>query len=184
MSRHEQIAEAGVRLIARAGVRALTHRAVDGEAGLPPGSTSYYARTRRALTALVVHRLSEDTEVDLDALALPARLTRPEAVDLMVGFLDRLMRREDAQAARFCLLFELRDDDELRALLTEEAPVRPLLVDQAAALLAAAGIADPSRHAADLVGLVDALLMYRTARAAPVDAAGVLRAYLDGLPTR
>lgn len=32
------------------------------------------------------------------------------------------------------------------------------------------------------VGLVDALLMYRTAKAAPVDAASVIGAYIDGLP--
>lgn len=181
MGRREQIAEAGVRLIARDGIRALSHLAVDKEAGLPRGSTSYYARTRRALTALVVRRLSEGTEFDLDALAIPGSLTRPQAVQAVVDFLDHMMRRENAQAARFALLFELRDDDELRALLTVEAPVRALLLDKAALLLKAIGITDPPHHAGDLVALVDALLMYRTARAAPVDAAGVLRAYLDGL---
>lgn len=181
MGRREQIADAGVRLIARRGIRALTHLSVDEEAGLPRGSTSYYARTRHALTALVVNRLSEGTQADLDGLTIPTTLTRAEAVQVAVGFLDHLARRGDAQAARFALLFELRDDAELRILLTVEAPVRALLVDKAAALLRATGITDPSRHATDLVALVDALLMYRTAQAAPVDVACVLRAYLDGL---
>lgn len=182
MERREKIADAGVRLIARSGVRALTHLLVDKEAGLPRGSTSYYARTRRDLTALVVERLSQDTQTDLAGLTIRFPLSRAEAVQVAVAFLDRLARREDAQAARFALLFELRNDDELRATLTVDAPVRELLVVQAEELLEAGGIADPSQHASDLVGLVDALLMYRTAKAASVDAARVIGAYLEGLP--
>ena len=182
MGRREQIADAGVRLIARGGIRRLTHLQVDAEADLPRGSTSYYARTSRDLTALVVDRLADYTQEDLAGLTIPAALTRPEAVRVAVGFLDHLALREDAQAARFALLFELRGDDELRAVLTVDAPVRAPLVRAAEKLLQAIGIADPSQQAADLVGLVDALLMYRTARAAPIDSARVLHAYFAGLP--
>ena len=182
MGRREQIADAGVRLIARSGVRTLTHLLADKEAGLPRGSTSYYARTRRDLTTLVVERLSETTQTELAVLTIPTTLTRAQAVHVAVGFLDHLSRHEEAQAARFALLFELRNDDELRAMLTVDAPVREPLIREAKALLTAIGIDDPARHATDLVGLVDALLMYRTAKAAPVDATRVIRAYLDGLP--
>jgi AcrR family transcriptional regulator len=181
MTRRELIADAGVRLIARSGVRALTHRAVDTEAALPPGSTSYYARTRRDLTALVVDRLADYTQADLDGLIVPDALTPAEAAQVAEGFLDHLARREDAQAARFALLFDLRGDEELRASLTVDAPVRQSLIKAAEKVLHAVGIADPPRHATDFVGLVDALLMYRTAQAAPVDAARVLRAYISGL---
>jgi DNA-binding transcriptional regulator YbjK len=184
MGRREEIADAGVRLIARSGVRTLTHLLVDKEAGLPRGSTSYYARTRRDLTKLVVERLSENTQTDLDGLTFPSTLARAQAVQVAVGFLEHLARREDEQAARFALLFELRADDELRAMLTVEAPVREPLVRKAEELLNAVRVADPRQHATDLVGLVDALLMYRTAKAAPVDATTVIRAYLDGLPRR
>lgn len=181
MGRREEIADAGVRLIARDGVRALTHLLADKEAGIPPGSTSYYARTRRELTALVVERLSARTRGDLDELTIPARVTLDEAAEIAATFLDCVAHREDAQAARFALLFELRKDEELRSRLTIDAPVRKALIDKAEALLLAVDVADPARHAADLVALVDALVMYRSARAGPVDAAGVLRAYLDGL---
>lgn len=181
MGRRDTIADAGVRLIARRGIRALTHLSVDQEAGLPRGSTSYYARTRRDLLALVVERLSEDTGAALGATAFPAPLSHAEAVEVVTGLLDRLTHREEAQAARFTLLFELRHDEELRALLTVAAPVRTALIGEAERLLDAIGVADPPRHAPDLVGLVDALLMYRTAQAAPVNVAGVLRAYLTGL---
>jgi DNA-binding transcriptional regulator YbjK len=181
MGRREQIANAGVRVIARSGVHSLTHLSVDAEAGLPRGSTSYYARTRRDLVALVVARLSDDSQADVDGLAIPAVLTRAEAAQVAVGVLDRMARRQEAQVARFALMFELRDDNELRAALTTLAPVREVLTAAAAKLLHATGVAQPAVHAPDLVALVDALLMYRTAEAAPVDAAQVLHAYLTGL---
>ncbi|WFR73994.1 TetR family transcriptional regulator [Prescottella defluvii] len=41
------IADAAVTLIAQQGLRALTHRAVDRAAGIPEGSTSYYAPPAR-----------------------------------------------------------------------------------------------------------------------------------------
>ena len=145
MGRREHIGDAGVRLIARDGVHALTHLQVDTEAGLPRGSTSYYARTRRDLLALVVNRLSDGSQADINDL------------------------------------FELRDDVELRELLTAEAPVRRPLTSLAERILVAADVDQASVHASDLVGLVDALLMYQAAKAAPVDARKVLRAYLEGL---
>jgi DNA-binding transcriptional regulator YbjK len=183
LGRRDEIADAGVRLIARGGIRALTHRAVDEEAGLSAGSTSYYARTRRELTRLVVDRLAEGTQADVDVLAIPLNLTKAQVAQVAAGFLDQLAAREEVQAARFALLFELREDDDLRRGLTAEAPVRSSLLAAAEKLLRAADVVEPAAHAVDLVGVVDALLMYRAARAAPVDAAGVLTAYVAGLPT-
>ena len=180
MGRRGEIADAGVRLIARRGIRALTHLSVDSEAALPRGSTSYYARTRRDLIALVVDRLSEGSRADVEGLIIPPELSREEAAQLVGEVLDRMTGREDAQTARFALLFELRDD-ELRAALTRQAPVRAVLIAEAEKLLRAIGVTDPEAHAPDLVGIVDALLMYRAAQAGPVDAARVLRTYLDGL---
>ena len=52
------IADSAIEVVARDGVRALTHRAVDSEAGLPSGSTSYYCRTRAQLVALTVERVT------------------------------------------------------------------------------------------------------------------------------
>ena len=114
MGRREHIGDAGVGLIARDGVHALTHLQVDTEAGLPRGSTSYYARTRRDLLALVVNRLSEGSQADIDDLEIPASVSRQEAAEIFVGVLEHMARRADAQAARGALLFELRDDVEGR----------------------------------------------------------------------
>ena len=182
MQRRQLIAEAGVRLITRGGVRALTHRAVDREASLSPGSTSYYARTHRDLVMLVVKHLGTQTRTDLDSFSLPASLTASEAAALLTMLLDHLARRADEQSARFALLFEVRGDEELHALLTLDSPVRTLLAQGAESVLQVLGVENPSHYAADLVGLLDALMMYRLAGAAPVNARSVIQAYLDGLP--
>lgn len=181
MSRRELIADTGIRLIARQGMRRLTHLVIDAEAGLPKGSTSYYARTRRDLLELVVRRLSDGSAADVEGLEIPSRLTPSAAARIAVEVLERMAAREDAQAARFALMFELRNDEELRRLLTEDAPVRQLLHDAAARILRAVGLKDAEREAPNLVALVDALLMYRAARAAEVDAEGVLGAYFRGV---
>lgn len=60
---------------------------------------------------------------------------------------------------------------DLRAMLTIDPPVRKLPARQASELQCAVGIAEAPQHSTNLVGLVDALLMYRTASAAPVEAA-------------
>ena len=65
--RREQIAAAGLTLLATRGIRALTHRAIDEELGLPAGSTSYYARTKRDLVNLIVQRLAGSAGNDATA---------------------------------------------------------------------------------------------------------------------
>lgn len=181
MARLGDLADAGIRLAARGGMRALTHRAVDAEAGLPPGSTSYYARTRRDLTVLVARRVTEQLATDLAAVNLPDDLDDVAVVQIATGFLEDLAQRADAQAARLALLLELRDDHDLRLPLTGADPVRAQLVETARVLLSALGIVEPDRAAIDFVGLIDALLLYRTADVAPLDAHRVLTAYVAGL---
>ncbi|GIH13996.1 TetR/AcrR family transcriptional regulator [Rugosimonospora africana] len=74
-SRREAIAEAAVSVIAEAGIRGLTHRAVDEAAGLPAGSTSYYFRTRAALLeAVVAHLVAVDRAAFAEAEGAGAAL--------------------------------------------------------------------------------------------------------------
>ena len=58
-ARTRQIGEAAIIVLAEHGARGLTHRAVDQLAGLPPGTTSNYARTRAALLTLTLTRIDE-----------------------------------------------------------------------------------------------------------------------------
>ena len=177
MGRREQIADAGIRLIASGGAHRLTHRLVDKSAGLPQGSTSYYARTRRDLIALIVQRLSDGSQGDIEDLTIPASLDEEQATALIASLTQRMRERDAAQVARFALMFEVRDDDELRTALSSGAPVRANLQDIAFQILTALGAPD----APELVALVDALLMYQAVDAAPLDIAHIVHAYLGGL---
>ena len=62
-ARQVTLLEAAVRVLAHSGLRGLTHRAVDREAGLPEGTCSAYMRTRLALltrlTEYVAARFAE-----------------------------------------------------------------------------------------------------------------------------
>ena len=68
MTRRSDLADAAIETLAAAGMRGLTHRAVDRRALLPEGSTSYYFRTRQALLQAVVERLAELTTAEIPAL--------------------------------------------------------------------------------------------------------------------
>jgi len=57
-SRRDTLLDAAIRVLGERGMRALTHRAVDAEAGVPAGSTVNYFSTRNALFEAIVERVS------------------------------------------------------------------------------------------------------------------------------
>lgn len=180
--RREEIADAGVRLIAGHGLRALTHRAIDAELGLPIGSTSYYARTKRDLIALIARRLAHRTQGDISAARLPSSLDVASVAEAMAAILDFMARRPADHRARFALLLELREDDELHGLLSGSSPVRKQLLDGAAGVLDRLKVDQPEAHAPNLVVVLDGLLFDRVAGSGKADAAETIRAFLAGLP--
>ncbi len=81
-NRAELIGETAIEVLAAEGARGLTHRAVDRAAGLPPGSTSNYARTREALLACALTRITELEAADAAAvLNAPPPPGAPEPAD-------------------------------------------------------------------------------------------------------
>lgn len=189
--RRTAMAEAAIAIVARDGLRALTHRAVDRELDLPLGSTSYYLRTHRQLVEAVVRRLAERTTSDVAAAAPPAAPAGLPSVEelsqALAGLLDRLAGRRDDHLVRWALAVDLTRDPELHAFLTSRSPVRAELLARGQDLLDRLGVQDPAGQAPGLVALVDGLLFDRLAGSsaaggAPVDAVTVLRAYLTGLP--
>lgn len=179
--RRSKIAEAGIRLIATGGVRALTHRAIDAELGLPAGSTSYYARTRHDLVRLIVGRLAAHTARDIDVAGLPDRLSPERAAAVVARGLAATARRTDEHLARIALHIEYRNDPVMLSALEGDPPVRARLNQLAQTLLSRLGVADPARHAPDVVALVDGLLMQWTVRGDRIDVESIVRAYLDGV---
>lgn len=179
-ARQTLIADAAVAITARGGARALTHRAVDQAAGLPAGSSSYYARTRQDLLKLTVQRITDTTAASLNDLHIPSPLTIEAATDITVEVLQRLGTHTAPHRARLALLLEL-DNASGRAELTAAAPIRIQLLQAAEQLLTALGVETPAAHRTDLVGLIDALLLYGSLDIAPVNPRQTLRSYLAGL---
>jgi DNA-binding transcriptional regulator YbjK len=154
--RRGAIADAGIALVARDGIRALTHRAIDRELGLPAGSTSYYLRTRRSLIEALVHRLVERTVQEVDG---PGPTTVDEAAELLGAMTAHLItERAVDNRARFALAVELAGDPDLHAFVTSRSPIRAALRQQAEALLTAIGVPDAARRAPDLIALADGLV--------------------------
>lgn len=167
--RRAAIGDAAIALVAEQGLRALTHRAVDRALELPAGSTSYYARTRRQLIELMVHRLAGRTMTDMAPVSGPGEL------------LDRLAERAADHRVRYALMIDLAGDESLHPLLTTASPARAAFLTAAESTLTAAGVADPARHAPGLIALVDGLLFDRVAGSAVGNAGEVVEAYLRGL---
>ncbi|MDG4797061.1 TetR/AcrR family transcriptional regulator [Micromonospora sp. WMMD1082] len=177
-SRIALLADAAIDLIAEAGMRGLTHRAVDARARLPLGSTSAYFRTREALIEGVVRRLAELEWADItrDQLASgppradPAPLTAADIEHLAIGIatlLDRwLSAHRNRTLARYACLIEATHRPQLRQILSHGTAFRA----QAEALLARAGAPDPSRQGAHLVAYIDGLLFDRLAGAGALTA--------------
>lgn len=180
--RRTQIAEAGVRVLASRGVRALTHRAIDEELGLPTGSTSYYARSRRELISLIVDLLADRTEGEIIASRLPETITPAVVAELLVAAMDAASERPEDLRARLLLLLECHGDPEFRDRLVTRPAVRSAFIATATAMLELLDVSNPDTHARDLVGLLDSLSMQRVHHTAEVDERAVLTAYLAGLP--
>ncbi|WP_424888772.1 TetR/AcrR family transcriptional regulator [Streptomyces sp. XH2] len=156
------IADTALALIAERGMRGLTHRAVDEAAGLPPGSTSNHARTRLALLELAVRQLARrDAEV-----VTPAEFPGPaEGLDALADAIATVLhglvvRRREHTVARFELALEASRRPELRAIYDAAGQgFRDLMAE----LMAAAGSAEPQRHALSLGAWSDGVLFTCTA---------------------
>lgn len=104
-------------VIAAKGLRGLTHRAVDEAAGLPPGSTSYHARTRFQLIELTLRQMAEDDEQTLLPTFQSSTAEAEAVVELMVDFIHTAVTRDrERTLARFELALEANRTPELREI--------------------------------------------------------------------
>ncbi|WKX22235.1 TetR/AcrR family transcriptional regulator [Streptomyces sp. HUAS CX7] len=156
-SRANLVADAALALLAERGMRGLTHRAVDGLAGLPQGSTSNVARTRQALLELAVRRLADREARVLALHEMPdPRAGLDALVDALALATHRALTRNRALTlARYELALEATRRPELRAHF-DAAGAR--FREQLGALVTAMGSADPARHVLSLVAWADGLM--------------------------
>jgi DNA-binding transcriptional regulator YbjK len=177
-ARARQVADAAIAVLADHGARGLTHRAVDQAAGLPPGTTSNYARTREALLTLILARIAE---LDLaEGAAGVAGSGLADAVARMVHQWIIEPGRRQRFLARLELAFEATRRPELRAAYDEMGRG---FRTEAARLLAAAGSARPERDAWTLIAWVEGTAFYALAGAggAAIPSLAELRAQVTSL---
>jgi len=158
------LVEAAVAVVARSGLRGLTHRAVDAEAGLPEGTCSGYLRTRLALLTALMQHVGYTLASDLDALS--ARLAeRPgdtayaaaETTELFVRWLDR----PDLMVVRTELSLEAMRQPEL---IEAFRPWREALLEVVAGIVAPYGHADPQRRAEAVLASLEGVLTHALLR--------------------
>ena len=157
--RRTLIADSAIEVVARDGVRALTHRAVDSEASLPSGSTSYYCRTRAQLITLTVDRLVSLLRGFVEVSGIQEmRPSDPDDVPArLTTMIDGLLTDYQGElAARWALIGELtgeQDTTDLVASLLDPTDLTPALE--------AAGLRDPAAAALDLLTVYEGLLWER-----------------------
>jgi DNA-binding transcriptional regulator YbjK len=155
---------AATRVVAEQGLRGLTHRAVDREAGLSEGSCSAYYRTRRALQAGLTQYVASALAGDVTTLTDQLRSCPPDddrAVDLTTRLFLRWLAQRDLLLARLELTLEATRDPELAALLVEW---RARMVNLVAAIFAARGLDHSAERAEVLIASFDGVLLGVMAR--------------------
>lgn len=154
------IAQAAIRITAREGMRGLTHRAVDREAGLPQGSTSYYARSRVRLLQVTLEQMARDEEQAIDSAAAGLALTslsRGEVAQLFAGFVHTsIAATPERSLARLEMAMDASRRPELRAIYDRAgARFRQLVIDTLRAL----GSPDPQRHSRSMIAWAEGMVL-------------------------
>ncbi|MFJ5726101.1 TetR/AcrR family transcriptional regulator [Streptomyces sp. NPDC093149] len=176
-TRRQELADVAIGTLARAGMRGLTHRAVDEAAGLPTGTCSYYFRTRQALLQATVERLAEADIADLadhPAIAKPADMAEVAAV--AANLVERWTTAgRERMLARYELSLESTRRPELHAVLVDAGEAYRAMARD---LLTAMGASDPLSQAPIFVAFLDGLVFDHLA------GAGALRLTSDELRRR
>jgi DNA-binding transcriptional regulator YbjK len=113
--------DAAVRVLGGGGTRALTHRAVDAEAGVPVGSTANYFSTREALLEAIVERVSARERTNFEELARTVCPTTPaELARVLAGSArDAAGVHRDLTLARYAFLVEAGHNPAIRRQVAE-----------------------------------------------------------------
>ncbi|MFI6848204.1 TetR family transcriptional regulator C-terminal domain-containing protein [Kitasatospora sp. NBC_00085] len=160
--RRTLLADAAIGVLADAGMRGLTHRAVDAAAGLPVGTTSAYLRTRQALLTALVRRLVELDQGELQAMGeqVPTPRSATELAEGIALLAERRLTGEGRRRslARYACAVESVRDPELREILVPRENAGHAAVRS---FIAAQGVADPAARTLTLLACVDGLVFDR-----------------------
>jgi DNA-binding transcriptional regulator YbjK len=161
-ARRQALLDATVRLLARHGARAVTHRGVAQEAGTTHGAPRYYFATRELLLDEALEHIAQRQVAEVERLLRERRDEEPRrrAARLAHHIAGPLAEDRDAGIARYELFLEAARRPHLRpALQAWGDAYRRLLVAE----LTASGSEDPVTDAELLLNLVNGLLLAQLA---------------------
>lgn len=153
--RRRALLEATLRVIGAGGTRAVSHRSVAEEAGVPLGSTTYYFESRDHILVQAL-RFAADQEIAQTGRALDELGPDALSVEALAGWLDRRLRGASRHriTALYSLQLEAVHRPELRPIYEEWTVAT---VRMAQRLLEAGGAPDPVGSAPLLVAALDGL---------------------------
>jgi DNA-binding transcriptional regulator YbjK len=157
--RMELLLGSAVQVIAEHGLRGLTHRAVDRQAGLPQGSCSAYLRTREALVLAVTEYIAECVAGHVRELATELAgqpLDDDRAAETVTRAVLRWVDEREVLVARLELTIQASRDPTLATTL---GTLRNELVDVVAGILTARGKPHGAAAAETLVSAIDGVLI-------------------------
>src|SRR5689334_3672309 len=156
--RRRALLDAAVVVTAGQGLRGLTHRAIDRQAGLPEGSCSAYLRTRKALQTALAGYVADLLADDVESLAagLAGCDGTDESASLTTAMFLRWLEHPELLLTRLELTLESTRDADLAEILTAG---RARLVAIVAPVMAAKGHDQPEARAEVLVGSLDGVLL-------------------------
>jgi DNA-binding transcriptional regulator YbjK len=112
-ARRDALTDAAIEIVAGDGLHGLSHRAVDERAGVPPGTTSNYFRSRDTLVEAAMRRIVELHFALIDEVRTRYRvqgeedgggLTRQGLIDMLGTVVDQALTRF---RPRYLAMFEL-----------------------------------------------------------------------------
>jgi DNA-binding transcriptional regulator YbjK len=115
-NRREMLLDAAVEVLGERGMRALTHRAIDAEAGVAAGSTANYFPTRESLLEAIVDRVSAMERGHFDDIAADICPATPaELGHALAGFArDSTGARRALTLSRYAILVEAGHNPRIR----------------------------------------------------------------------
>jgi AcrR family transcriptional regulator len=113
--------DAAIKVLGERGMRALTHRAVDAEAGVAAGSTANYFPTREGLLEAVVEQVSAMERARFDEIAAKVCPATPaELGRAMAGWVQEATgARRALTLSRYAILVEAGHNAKIRHQLAE-----------------------------------------------------------------
>lgn len=159
--RRRVLLDAALQVLAEQGLRGLTHRAVDRQAGLPEGSCSAYLRTRKALLTALTEYVAAGLGADVAALAAELdHLPDDDDIEPHVEATGRLflswLDHPEMLLARQELAIEAARDRDLAEVL---GAARTALIEVVDGILCARGKSHGPEAAEWLVASMDGILL-------------------------